>query len=280
MCWQTLPTPTRFSAGSRCWATTTAAMRSAWRPTAVCISAARARGNQVCSSNKTSPLTAASCLCASWIFLRPARRSQPLPPAAVRARTPRLITQGHRDQRQRRNHRHGAIHRNHRRVGHQHQSQHHRLVGGYRRHRLKIYRSTENNDWDGDANDQWVDGKVVAAPAITYDDDCAGDTTSLVPPTANTTGGKLAINTAGVSPTRRFEVLENTGAAPQMKIISDASNYSEVYVDATGDLSLKLTGSGGDDLILLDENLKICRRATLVRSPAPRPDSRFPAPAT
>ena len=43
-----------------------------------------------------------------------------------------------------------------------------------------------------------------------------------------------------------------------MKIISDASNYSEFYVDATGDLSLKLTGSGGDDLILLDENLKIC----------------------
>lgn len=122
----------------------------------------------------------------------------------------------------------------------------------------KIYRSTENNDWDGDANDQWVDGKVVAAPAITYDDDCAGDTASLVPPTANTTGGKLAINTAGVSPTRRFEVLENTGAAPQMKIISDSSNYSEFYVDATGDLSLKLTGSGGDDLILLDENLKIC----------------------
>jgi len=122
----------------------------------------------------------------------------------------------------------------------------------------KIYRSTENNDWDGDANDQWVDGKVVAAPAITYDDDCAGDTASLVPPTANTTGGKLAINTAGVSPTRRFEVLENTGAAPQMKIISDSSNYSEFYVDATGDLSLKLTGSGGDDLIVLDENLKIC----------------------
>jgi len=73
-----------------------------------------------------------------------------------------------------------------------------------------------------------------------------------------TNAGNVGINTAGVSPTRRFEVLENTGAAPQMKIISDSSNYSEFYVDATGDLSLKLTGSGGDDLIVLDENLKIC----------------------
>ncbi|HOI97236.1 MAG TPA: hypothetical protein PLA19_01905, partial [Candidatus Pacearchaeota archaeon] len=122
----------------------------------------------------------------------------------------------------------------------------------------KIYRSTENNDWDGDANDQWVDGKVVAAPAITYDDDCAGDTASLTPPAANTTGGKLAINTAGVLPTRRFEVLENTGAAPQMKIISDSSNYAEFYIDATGDLNLKLAGSGGDDFTLLDENMRIC----------------------
>ncbi|UMX47940.1 MAG: NYN domain-containing protein [Candidatus Nealsonbacteria bacterium DGGOD1a] len=120
----------------------------------------------------------------------------------------------------------------------------------------KIYRSTENNDWDGDANDQWVDGKVVAAPAVTYDDNCAGDTASLTPPVENTTGGKLAINTTGS--TRRFEVLENTSAIPQMKIVSDGSNYAEFYVDATGDLNLKLTGSGGDDLTLLNENMRVC----------------------
>jgi len=124
----------------------------------------------------------------------------------------------------------------------------------------KIYRSTENNDWDGDVNDWWVDGKVVAAPTTTYDDDCIGDIESFAPPAANTTGGKLAINPAGVSPTRRFEVLENTGATPQMRIISDASNYAEFYVDATGDLNLKLadTVSGARNFTLLDENMRIC----------------------
>ena len=52
--------------------------------------------------------------------------------------------------------------------------------------------------------------------------------------------------------------MENTSAIPQMKIISDGSNYAELYVDSTGDLSVGLSGSGGDDIIILDENLKIC----------------------
>jgi len=69
----------------------------------------------------------------------------------------------------------------------------------------KIYRSTENNDWDGDANDSWVDGRVVAAPTVTYQDNCSGDTASLTPPTANGSGGKLAIGLA--TPSYALDVL-------------------------------------------------------------------------
>jgi hypothetical protein len=110
---------------------------------------------------------------------------------------------------------------------------------------------------------------VVASPTITYDDNCAGDTNSLTPPTLNTTGGKLAINTA--SPTRRLEVLENTSAIPQMKIISDSSNYAEAYVDATGDMSMLFTGAGvaDGDLILPNSNLKICSGGTFGSNSCP-----------
>ena len=60
------------------------------------------------------------------------------------------------------------------------------------------------------------------------------------------------------SPSYRLEVLENTANTPQMSIVSDSSNHTEFYVDSTGDLSVGLTGSGGDDIYILDENLWIC----------------------
>ncbi|MFH1462409.1 MAG: hypothetical protein ABIG08_01845, partial [bacterium] len=73
--------------------------------------------------------------------------------------------------------------------------------------------------------------------------------------------GNIGIATS--SPDRRFEVLENTASAPQMKLTSDAANFTEFYVDSTGDLSVSLTGSGGDDIIVLDENLKVCAGGSL-----------------
>jgi formylglycine-generating enzyme required for sulfatase activity len=75
---------------------------------------------------------------------------------------------------------------------------------------------------------------------------------------------KMIIKSAGnvgigtINPGRKFDILDNTASAPQMRLTSDGSNYTEMYVDSTGDLSIKLTGSGGDDIIVLDENMKIC----------------------
>jgi formylglycine-generating enzyme required for sulfatase activity len=68
--------------------------------------------------------------------------------------------------------------------------------------------------------------------------------------------GRVGIGT--INPGRKFDILDNTASAPQMRLTSDGSNYTEMYVDSTGDLSIKLTGSGGDDIIVLDENMKIC----------------------
>ena len=61
------------------------------------------------------------------------------------------------------------------------------------------------------------------------------------------------------TPGRNLDVLDATASTPQMRLTSDSDTYGEFYLDATGDLSIGLTdSSGGDDIILLDENLKIC----------------------
>jgi len=90
-------------------------------------------------------------------------------------------------------------------------------------------------------------------------------------PSVNTTGGKLAINTAGAA--RRLEVLENTSATPQIRWTSDTYNYAEWYVNAGGDLFLNLNEngsvSGGQNFTLLDQNLKVCTGGTFGSNTCP-----------
>jgi hypothetical protein len=90
----------------------------------------------------------------------------------------------------------------------------------------KIYRSTEDDDWDGDANDSWVDGKVISVLETTYTDDCSGDTASQTPPTTNTTGGGINYPSTG-GPKRSIILTSAGGVAP------DANGAAQTKIDGT-----------------------------------------------
>ncbi len=92
----------------------------------------------------------------------------------------------------------------------------------------------------------------VNGPILTFD-----DTNNYL----EITGASVGIGTTG--PDRRLDVLESTTSIPQLRLTQqDNTNYAEMYVDATGDLSVGLTGSGGDDIYILDENLWVCTGGT------------------
>ena len=64
--------------------------------------------------------------------------------------------------------------------------------------------------------------------------------------------GNIGVGT--LSPARKFSVF-GTSANPQLRVSYDATNYSELTVSATGDLTLSATGG---DIYALEENLRIC----------------------
>ncbi len=123
--------------------------------------------------------------------------------------------------------------------------------------KYKIHRSVDQT-WDAGANDYWVDKKFITSPNVTHIDNCqtAGDTASDAPPSANTTGGRIAINTTvDGTDDRRLEVLD--ASDPQMRLTYDASNRAEFQVSGTGILTVTTAGSG-TDIIVADDNFKIC----------------------
>ena len=83
---------------------------------------------------------------------------------------------------------------------------------------------------------------------------------SVASSTASATSTLFTIlNTGNVgvgvsSPARKFSVF-GTSANPQLRVSYDATNYSELTVSATGDLTLSATGG---DIYALEENLRIC----------------------
>jgi hypothetical protein len=114
----------------------------------------------------------------------------------------------------------------------------------------KIYRATSSGVYTNTLI------AIVAAPANSYTDTLASTLTGT-PPSVNSTGGRIAINTT--NPTQNLEVLENTANEAQMRLISDASNYSDFYTDALGDLTISTGSSGtGGKVKILNENLAIC----------------------
>ncbi|MDF1498684.1 MAG: hypothetical protein P1P85_05045 [Patescibacteria group bacterium] len=124
--------------------------------------------------------------------------------------------------------------------------------------KYKIHRSVDDT-WNAGADDYWVDKKYVTSPTTHHTDDCqvAGDTASDAPPSANTTGGRIAVNTT-VDGTgdRRLETLD-TGN-PQLRLTqSNNTNYADFEVDANGDLTITTAGSG-TDIIVYDDNLQVC----------------------
>lgn len=64
--------------------------------------------------------------------------------------------------------------------------------------------------------------------------------------------GSVGIGTTG--PGRKLDVLE-AASNPQLRISQSGSVYSELYIDASGDLRISATGG---DIRILDENLRIC----------------------
>ncbi|MCK4891248.1 MAG: right-handed parallel beta-helix repeat-containing protein, partial [Candidatus Pacebacteria bacterium] len=122
----------------------------------------------------------------------------------------------------------------------------------------KVYRSTETGDWDADGNDVLVDDTTISAGTTTLTDDCSGDAASNAPPSTNSTGGRIGINIADATPDARIEVLDADSGNPQMRLAqSDNTDYADFEVDATGDLTITMSG---DDLII-DDNLKVCSGA-------------------
>ena len=131
--------------------------------------------------------------------------------------------------------------------------------------KYKIHRSVDQ-DWDAESDDYWVDGKYIVSPTTHYTDDCHDDTASDAPPSANTTGGRIAINTT-VDGTgdRRLETLD-TGN-PQLRLTqTNDSVYADFEVSSLGDLTISLYPSTtGNDIILNNPdgstgvNLWVCK---------------------
>jgi len=122
----------------------------------------------------------------------------------------------------------------------------------------KVYRSTETDDWDSDGSDVLVDDTTISAGTTTLTDNCSDDAINNSPPSTNSTGGRIGINIADATPDARIEVLDADSGNPQMRLAqSDNTNYADFEVDATGDLTITMSG---DDLII-DDNLKVCSGA-------------------
>lgn len=77
----------------------------------------------------------------------------------------------------------------------------------------------------------------------------ASATTSLF---AVLNSGNVGVGT--LSPARKLSVF-NTSANPQLRVSYDTTNYAELTVSATGDLTLSATGA---DIYALEENLRVC----------------------
>lgn len=68
--------------------------------------------------------------------------------------------------------------------------------------------------------------------------------------------GNIGIN--NISPGRKLDIVETTGATPQLRLTSDSSNYAEMYVDSVGGLFLDTTGTSATSISILDQNLRVC----------------------
>ncbi|MCK5475628.1 MAG: hypothetical protein KAI71_03550, partial [Candidatus Pacebacteria bacterium] len=115
----------------------------------------------------------------------------------------------------------------------------------------KVYRSI-NQDWT-DADNYLVDNTSTSAGTSMLIDNCHGDA-AVNPPTTNSTGGRIGINIADATPDRRLEVLDADTDNPQMRLTqSDAINYADFEVDATGDLTITMS----DDSLIINDNLLV-----------------------
>ena len=96
---------------------------------------------------------------------------------------------------------------------------------------------------------------TVTAPNLLFNDDAASLTPAGALPTANTTGGRIAINTTvdGTND-RRLETLD-TGN-PQLRLTqTDDTNYADFEVGATGNLTVTLIAA--DDQLILTGDLLV-----------------------
>ena len=99
---------------------------------------------------------------------------------------------------------------------------------------------------------------TVTAPTNTYTDDNTDTPDGTTSPyVTNTTGGRIAVNTTvDGTDDRRLDVLD-TGD-PQLRLTqTDDTNYADFKVDATGDLTITMSG----DNLIIDDNLEVCSGA-------------------
>ena len=83
--------------------------------------------------------------------------------------------------------------------------------------------------------------------------------------------GAVGINNG--APGRKLDITETTSATPQLKLTYDSNNFGEMYVNSVGDMFVNLNQggsvSGGQNMTLLNQNLKVCTGGTFGSNTCP-----------
>jgi len=105
----------------------------------------------------------------------------------------------------------------------------------------KVYRTTVSGIYNTPA--------YIANPTANSYTDTAAAASAGAPPTTNTTGGRVAINTTVdlADPDSRLEILDADSGDPQLRLTqADDTDYADFEVNSVGDLTVSLSG---DDII-------------------------------
>ncbi len=119
----------------------------------------------------------------------------------------------------------------------------------------KLYRDTEVDF--ADADNEWVDGKIISVLDTTYLDDCTGDTATQTPPTSNTTGGgaTFASTITLVEDTPPDLILDNstTGADADSGYITWRGNDGAADTELDMSIFLDVTSTTDYKLSIMDD---------------------------